>query len=245
MGKIKNALISVSNKENLKIILKVLKKNKVNIISSGGTYKLIKKLGFKCIEISKYTGFEEMLDGRVKTLHPKIHSGILFKRKKNAHRRQMQRNNFEQIDLVIVNFYPFEETIKKTSNRNKIIENIDIGGPSMVRSAAKNFNDVTIITDQEDYSELTSELKKFKGKTSLDFRRKMASKAYGLTAYYDSIVSEWFNKEIGVKFPERKTFFGKKIKQLRYGENPHQKGSIYLNGIKSEKTELKQLSGKI
>ena len=244
MAKIKNALISVSNKENLKIILKVLKKNKVNIISSGGTYKFIKKLGFECIEISKYTGFDEMLDGRVKTLHPKIHSGILFNRKKNTHRRQMQKKKFEQIDLVIVNFYPFEETIKKSSNRNKIIENIDIGGPSMVRAAAKNFNDVTIITDQEDYSKLNNELKKFKGKTSLDFRRKMAGKAYGLTAYYDSIVSEWFNKEIGLDFPERKTFFGKKIKQLRYGENPHQKGSIYLNSLKSGKTELNQLSGK-
>ncbi len=244
MGKIKNALISVSNKENLKIILKVLKKNRVNIISSGGTYKLIKKLGFKCQEISKFTGFEEILDGRVKTLHPKIHSGILFKRKKNTHIRQMQKNHFEQIDLVIVNFYPFEKTIQKTSNKNRIIENIDIGGPSMVRAAAKNFNDVTIITDQEDYSELTNELKKFKGNTSLDFRRKMAGKAYGLTAYYDSFISEWFNKEIGIKFPKRKTFFGKKIKQLRYGENPHQKGSIYLNGLKSEKTELKQLSGK-
>ena len=139
MSKIKNALISVSDKENLKIILKSLKKNKINIISSGGTYKLIKKFGYKCKEVSAFTGFEEMLDGRVKTLHPKIHSGILFKRDKKKHIKQMQKKQFEPIDLVIVNFYPFEKTIKKTSNKKKIIENIDIGGPSMVRAAAKNF----------------------------------------------------------------------------------------------------------
>ena len=244
MSKIKNALISLSDKEKLKSVLEVLKKNKVNIISSGGTYKLIKKLGFKCEEVSQFTGFEEMLDGRVKTLHPKIHSGILFKRDKKMHKEQMRRKNFEPIDLVIVNFYPFEETIKKSSNKEKIIENIDIGGPSMVRAAAKNFKSVTIITDKEDYSELIKEMKKFKGRTTLSFREKMASKAYGLTAYYDAIVSEWFNRDIGLDFPERKTFFGKKINQLRYGENPHQKSSIYINSLKSNDINLQQLSGK-
>ena len=244
MIKIKNALISLSDKEKLKSVLEVLKKNKVNIISSGGTYKSIKKLGFKCKEVSQFTGFEEMLDGRVKTLHPKIHSGILFKRDKKTHKEQMRKKNFEPIDLVIVNFYPFEETIKKSSNKEKIIENIDIGGPSMVRAAAKNFKSVTIITDKEDYSELIKEMKKFKGSTTLSFREKMASKAYGLTAYYDAIVSEWFNRDIGLDFPERKTFFGKKINQLRYGENPHQKSSIYINSLKSNDINLQQLSGK-
>ena len=244
MSKIKNALISLSDKEKLKSVLEVLKKNKVNIISSGGTYKSIKKLGFKCKEVSQFTGFEEMLDGRVKTLHPKIHSGILFKRDKKTHKEQMRRKNFEPIDLVIVNFYPFEETIKKSHNKEKIIENIDIGGPSMVRAAAKNFKSVTIITDKKDYSELIKEMKRFKGRTTLNFREKMASKAYGLTAYYDAIVSEWFNRDIGLKFPERKTFFGKKINQLRYGENPHQKSSIYINSLKSNDINLQQLSGK-
>ena len=244
MSKIKNALISLSDKEKLKSVLEVLKKNKVNIISSGGTYKSIKKLGFKCKEVSQFTGFEEMLDGRVKTLHPKIHSGILFKRDKKTHKKQMRKKNFEPIDLVIVNFYPFEETIKKSSNKEKIIENIDIGGPSMVRAAAKNFKSVTIITDKEDYSELIKEMKKFKGSTTLSFREKMASKAYGLTAYYDAIVSEWFNRDIGLDFPERKTFFGKKINQLRYGENPHQKSSIYINSLKNNDINLQQLSGK-
>ena len=245
MGKIKNALISVSDKENLRIILKALKKNKINIISSGGTFKSIKKLGFKCKEVSEYTGSEEMLDGRVKTLHPKIHSGILFQRDKKIHKKQMQKKQFEPIDLVIVNFYPFEKIIKKTSNRKKIIENIDIGGPSMVRSAAKNAKDVTVIIDKEDYSELIKELNKFKGKTTFNFRKRMASKAFSLTAYYDAIVSEWFHRDIGIKFPERKTFFGKKISQLRYGENPHQKSSIYINSLKNDDLNLKQLSGKI
>ncbi len=244
MGKIKNALISVSDKENLKAVLQALKKNKINIISSGGTFTSIKKLGFKCEEVSQYTGFEEMLDGRVKTLHPKIHSGILFKRNKKIHRKQMQKQQFAPIDLVIVNFYPFETTIKKTTNKEKIIENIDIGGPSMVRSAAKNFKDVTVITDKQDYSELIKELGKLKGKTTFKFRERMACKAYSLTAYYDAVVSEWFNRDIGVKFPERKTFFGKKISQLRYGENPHQKSSIYINSLKNDDINLKQLSGK-
>ena len=244
MAKIKNALISVSDKENLRFVLQTLKKNKINIISSGGTYRSIKKLGFKCKEVSQYTGFEEMLDGRVKTLHPKIHSGILFKRDNKIHKKQMQKKQFEPIDLVIVNFYPFETVIRKTSNKKKIIENIDIGGPSMVRAAAKNFESVTVITDKKDYSELIKELKKLKGKTTFNFRKRMASKAYGLTAYYDAIVSEWFNRDMGLNFPERKVFFGKKISQLRYGENPHQKSSIYINSLNNDDINLQQLGGK-
>ena len=244
MSKIKNALISVSDKENLRFVLNVLKKNKINIVSSGGTYKSIKKLGFKCQEVSEYTGFGEMLDGRVKTLHPKIHSGILFKRDNKVHIKQMQKKQFEPIDLVIVNFYPFEEVIKKTSNKNRIIENIDIGGPSMVRSAAKNSKYVTIITDKYDYLTLGRELNKFKGRTTFNFRKKMASKAFNLTAYYDAVVAEWFNREIGLKFPDKKTFFGKKINQLRYGENPHQKSSIYINSLKNDGINLQQISGK-
>ena len=242
--KIKNALISVSNKENLNNLLKTLKKYKINIISSGGTYRSIKKMGFKCKEISKYTGFDEMLDGRVKTLHPKIHSGILFNRKKGAHKKQMKKNKFEAIDLVVVNFYPFKEILKKTTKSNKIVENIDVGGPSMVRAAAKNCNDVVIITDKEDYLDFIKEIKKHKGKTSLNFRERLAGKAFGLTAFYDSIIAEWYNQKLGIKFPERKTFFGKKINQLRYGENPHQKSSIYLSDLNYDKNNLEQLSGK-
>ena len=148
MKKIKTALISVSDKKNLKPLLTILKKNKVKIISSGGTFKEISKLKFKCLEVSEFTKSPEILGGRVKTLHPKIHAGILNKRNNKNHIKDLSNNNFENIDLVIVNFYPFENTLKKTTNHRKIIENIDVGGPTMVRSAAKNYKDVTPVTSK-------------------------------------------------------------------------------------------------
>ena len=148
--KIKNALISVSDKSDLQKILPTLDKYKINLISSGGTYKEIKKLGYKCNELSKYTEFEEMLGGRVKTLHPKIHAGILSDRSNKKHQDEMVKNRFKNIDLIIVNFYPFQKIVLKTKNSRNIIENIDIGGPTMVRAAAKNFKDVLIITDGKD-----------------------------------------------------------------------------------------------
>ena len=154
MKKIKRALISLSNKENLYKLLLVLKKNKIQIISSGGTYKQIKKLKFECTEISKYTGMPEILNGRVKTLHPKIYGGILSKRNNKLHKKDLLNNNFFEIDLVIVNFYPIEKTLSLTANHTKIIENIDIGGPTLVRAAAKNYKDVTIITDINQYDNL-------------------------------------------------------------------------------------------
>ena len=157
MKKIKKALISVSNKNNLDFLIKNLVRHKIQIISSGGTFKEIKKLGFKCFEVSNYTGFPEVLDGRVKTLHPKIYSGILSNRKKKSHLIDLKKNNFEEIDLVVVNFYPFEKIIKTSKNQKKIIEHIDIGGPSIVRAAAKNFNDVAVISNIKDYSELKGE----------------------------------------------------------------------------------------
>ena len=150
--KIKNALISVSDKENLISILKILKKYKVKIISSGGTYKSIKKLGYDCTELSKYTGFREMLDGRVKTLHPKIHAGILHDRQNKIHKNEMNIKKFPPIDLIIVNFYPFQKVVMSTSNPKEIVDNIDIGGPTMVRAAAKNYKNVAIITNKNDYS---------------------------------------------------------------------------------------------
>ena len=212
--KIKNALISVSDKSDLEKILLILKKNKVNIISSGGTYKKIVSLGFNCTEVSRFTKFKEMLDGRVKTLHPKIHAGILNNRSNRKHQIQMNKNKFKNIDLIIVNFYPFQETVIKNKNKNSIIENIDIGGPTMVRAAAKNFKDVTIITDKNDYKSLINQLNKNKGSTSLNFREYMASKAFGLTAYYDSIVSNWFNKELNINFPDKMTIPGKKLSSI-------------------------------
>ena len=205
--KIKSALISLSDKSELEKILRLLKKYKINLISSGGTFKEITKLNYKCTEISKFTKFEEMLDGRVKTLHPKIYAGILSKRSDKKHMREMKKNKFNFIDLIIVNFYPFQKTIKTTKNFKKIIENIDIGGPSMVRAAAKNFNDVIIITDKKDYGSLAKEIEKNNGSTTLKFREKMASKAFGLTAFYDSIISNWFNEKLNIIFPEKKNNF--------------------------------------
>jgi len=242
--KIKNALISVSDKEGLIDVLKVLKKNKINIISSGGTYKEIKRLRFKCEEVSSYTGFNEMLDGRVKTLHPKIHAGILFDRSNKKHYKQMIKQDFKPIDLVIVNFYPFQKVVINSKNKDKIIENIDIGGPTMVRAAAKNFKNVLIITDKSDYESFIKEVNKNKGGSTLKYREYMSSKAFGTTAYYDSIVSNWFNDTLKIDFPERKTFFGKKFSQLRYGENPHQKASLYISSYNDEELGLNKLNGK-
>ena len=242
--KVKNALISVSSKENLISLLKILKKFNINIISSGGTYSSIIKLGYKCTELSKYTGFKEMLDGRVKTLHPKIHAGILHDRQNKRHKSEMSKQNFPAIDLIVVNFYPFQKIVTNTKDPKKIIENIDIGGPTMVRAAAKNFKNVTIITNTNDYGSLIKELNTFKGKTSLRFREFMSSKAFGLTAYYDAMIANWFNKKLKIEFPERKTIFGRKLQKLRYGENPHQDSSIYVSDFKDKQLGVNQIHGK-
>ena len=242
--RVKNALISVSNKESLVLILKTLKKFNINIISSGGTYNSIKKLGYQCTELSKYTGFKEMLDGRVKTLHPKIHAGILHDRQNKKHKNEMYKQNFPAIDLIIVNFYPFQKIVLNTKNPNQIIENIDIGGPTLVRAAAKNFKNVTIVTNRNDYRSLIKELENLKGKTSLKFRELMSSKAFGLTAYYDAMIANWFNKKLKIEFPERKTIFGRKLQKLRYGENPHQQSSLYVNDYDDEQLGFNQVHGK-
>jgi len=241
MKKIKTSLISVSNKEKLIPLLNTLSKYKIRLISSGGTYKKIKKLKHKCITVSEYTDFPEILNGRVKTLHPKIHAGILSKRNNKSHKRELIKNNFEEIDLVIANFYPFEETLKNTKNHSKIIENIDVGGPTMVRAAAKNYNDVTIITSPRQYEELINELNTNKGSTSLTFRQKMAEEAFSETAYYDALISDYFNKISKKKFPKKKIFFGNLIEKLRYGENPHQESAIYA---KTKKLDISQIHGK-
>jgi len=244
MKKIKTALISVSDKKKLKPLLNYLRKNNVKIISSGGTYKEIKKLKFKCIEVSEFTSSPEILEGRVKTLHPKIHAGILNKRKSKLHLKDLKNNNFENIDLVIVNFYPFEETLKNTKRHEKIIENIDVGGPTMVRSAAKNYHDVTVITSSNQYGELIDELKKNKGTTSIEFREKLSRIAFTETAYYDSVIADYFNKKNNIIFPEKRISHTNLIETPRYGENPHQESAIYSknSSIKLDQIHGKQLS---
>ena len=244
MKKIKRALISVSDKKKLTPLLNILKKNKIEIISSGGTFKEIKKLKFKCIEVSKYTGSNEILEGRVKTLHPKIHAGILNKRNSKSHYQDLIKNDFKNIDLVIVNFYPFEDTLKNTSSHKKIIENIDVGGPTMVRAAAKNYNDVTVITSNDQYDELINEMIKCKGATSQNFRKKMSQIAFTETAYYDALISNYFNRITNNHFPQKKIIYGNLIDKLRYGENPHQESAIYSqnNLLKINQLHGKQLS---
>ena len=244
MKKIKTALISVSNKNYLSPLLNSLKKNNIKIISSGGTYKEIKKLKFKCLEVSEFTNSPEILEGRVKTLHPKIHAGILNKRNNKIKNKDLKNNNFENIDLVIVNFYPFEKTLNNSNNHKKIIENIDVGGPTMVRSAAKNYQDVTVITSSDQYNELIDELNRNKGSTSLEFREKLARIAFTETAYYDSVISDYFNKKNNIIFPKRKIFHTNLIETPRYGENPHQKSAIYSknNSLKINQIHGKQLS---
>jgi len=241
LKKIKRAIISVSDKSNLKIILPYLKKFNIEILSSGGSFKKIRSMKYSCVEISNYTGFNEMLDGRVKTLHPKIHAGILNIRKNKKHTKQLIKEKIPNIDLVIVDLYPFEKKLNGGGNVQELIEHIDIGGPALIRAAAKNFNDVTVISNVADYQHLTRELITNKGSTSIKFRKIMSAKAFSLTAYYDSLISNWLNKESKVKFPETKTIHGKILKNLRYGENPHQNASIYST---MGDTGLEQLHGK-
>ncbi len=239
----KTALISVTNKTKLLSILKILKKYKIKIISSGGTFKKINQLGFKSEEVSKLTGFPEILGGRVKTLHPKIHGGILSKRNNKIHNANLKLNNIRKIDIVIVNFYPFEKTLNETKDKKKILENIDIGGPAMARAAAKNYNDVVIITGVNQYEEFILNMKKNNGSTSLNFREKMAKEAFLETGYYDTKISNYFNEIAKDDFPRKKLISYNLIEKLRYGENPHQEASLYsVSNFNLKKLHGKQLS---
>ena len=239
--KIRRAIISVSDKSKLIKILPTLRKFKIEILSSGGTYKYIRKHKFKCIEISDFTGFQEILDGRVKTLHPKIHSGILFKRDNKKHLNQIKKLNFKDINLVIVNFYPFEKTVFDNKKEDKIIENIDIGGPALARSAAKNFKDVVVITSNYQLENLINELNNNKGSTTLKFRKELSQEAFNETAYYDANISKYFNRSMNKSYPSKITFNGKLVGKLRYGENPHQSAALYSS---EDFNELEKLNGK-
>ena len=243
--KIKKALISVSDKTNLKEVLEVLKKNNIEIISTGGSYKFIKDLGFKCTEISEYTKSPEILDGRLKTLHPKIHGGLLAKGDDAEHLNQIKKENIELINLLIVNLYPFEKKLLEKADFDTMIENIDIGGPAMVRSSAKNFKFTTVVSSTDQYSDLINELNNNKGSTSLDFRKKLATDAFLETAYYDSVISNWMNALTDNKFPKKITIAGQIKDKLRYGENPHQQASVYKINYKNDfLSKIKQIQGK-
>lgn len=225
--KIARALISVSDKTNLEKLSKVLKNYDIEVLSTGGTAKKLRDFDLSVKDVSEFTGSPEIMDGRVKTLHPKVHGGLLACLDNEAHVRQMQENDISSIDLVVVNLYPFEQTVAKGAGFEETIENIDIGGPSMVRSAAKNYKFTTIITSPDDYDELIDQLKQNNGETTLDFRKKMAAKAFAKTASYDSAISSWFTGQCGVEFPQKINISANLKQNLRYGENPHQNAAFY------------------
>jgi len=226
--KIKTALISVSDKTGVVEFAKKLSKMSVKIISTGGTAKKLSEAGVKVIGIESVTGFPEMMDGRVKTLHPKIHGALLGLRDKKEHTAAMKEHNIEPIDLVCVNLYPFEQTIEKPSCKlAEAIENIDIGGPSMLRSAAKNHKFVTVVTQPSQYDKLIEEMQKNDGAISEELRSDFARAAFALTASYDAAISKYLNKIAGVEYPDRVSIAVKKEKTLRYGENPHQTAAYY------------------
>ena len=219
------ALISVSDKDGVVEFAKDLANLGWEILSTGGTYKLLCENGVNAVEVSAYTGSPEMFEGRVKTLHPKIHGGILHKRDDKNHAEQALKHGIGGIDLVCVNLYPFKQTTIRTDDFNEIIENIDIGGPAMVRSAAKNFKDVLIVTDILDYDLV---IEKIKAKADdLEFRRSLMIKAYEHTAAYDSMIANYMNERFNGGFGAKKFITGSKVMATRYGENPHQKGALY------------------
>ena len=250
MIKIKRALISVSDKKGIIDFAKILIKYNVEILSTGGTAKLFAENNIPVIEVSDYTGFPEMLDGRVKTLHPKIHGGILGKRDDEKHLKTMIKSNIPLIDLVVVNLYPFEATISKENcPLSEAIENIDIGGPAMIRSSAKNYNGVAVVTDSSDYKMIEDALKKNDGALNLECRFILAKKAFEHTAKYDLAVSNYLNgldTNKNVTYPKKLNLAFNKKMDLRYGENPHQSASFYVDEIatKGSLASFKQLQGK-
>lgn len=236
------ALLSVSDKEGIVDFAKGLNTLGFKILSTGGTLKILQENNIKALDIGLYTQSEEMFDGRVKTLHPKIHGGILYKRNCQADRETAKQKGIEAISLVCVNLYPFEETIQKTSDFDTIIENIDIGGPTMIRAAAKNFQDVLVITHKEDYSLVLEKLKN--DQNTLDFRKEMMIKAFNHTARYDAIIANYMNQKYNDGFGENIFICAKKVLPTKYGENPHQKGAFYeFNNV--YKKHLKILKGEV
>jgi phosphoribosylaminoimidazolecarboxamide formyltransferase/IMP cyclohydrolase len=241
------ALISVSDKSGIVDFAKELEALGIDIISTGGTYKKLKEEGLNVTEISELTGFPECLDGRVKTLHPKVHAGILAMRSKETHMQQLHDLNIDTIDFVVVNLYPFKATILKDNvTRQECIENIDIGGPTMLRSAAKNYQDVTVITDPNDYEKVLNELKS-NGTVSIDTKFYLMNKVFEHTANYDAMICNYLRHERNdTSFPNALTLTYEKVQEMRYGENPHQAGALYkeIGKCSGSLTIAKQLNGK-
>jgi phosphoribosylaminoimidazolecarboxamide formyltransferase/IMP cyclohydrolase len=241
---IRLALISVSDKTGLIDFATALVRAGVSLLSTGGTAETLRKAGLEVTDVSSVTGFPEIMDGRVKTLHPKVHGGLLAVRSNDEHRRALATHGIESIDLLVVNLYPFEETMARGAGDDAIIENIDVGGPAMIRAAAKNHESVTVVVGPSDYAQVVGEIAAT-GATTLATRRRLAAKAFARTAAYDAAIATWFNGRLGIGAPDYFATGGKRVQSLRYGENPHQQAALYDTadgrpGIAS----AKQLQGK-
>src|SRR5436190_4586698 len=225
--RVSRALLSVSDKTGLIEFANALAARGVELVSTGGTAKAIASAGLKVKDVSDLTGFPEMMDGRVKTLHPRVHGGLLAIRDNAEHAQAMEAHGIAPIDLLVVNLYPFEATVDEGAEFEECIENIDIGGPAMIRAAAKNHDDVAVVVEASDYQAVLDELAANNGATTLHLRRRLAAKAYARTAAYDAAISNWFAAQLETNAPDFRAFGGKLIQSLRYGENPHQTASFY------------------
>src|SRR6185437_15345224 len=225
--RITRALLSVSDKTGLVDFAKTLAGHNIELVSTGGTAKALKDAGLKVLDVAELTGFPEMMDGRVKTLHPKVHGGLLAVRTDKKHAAEMETHGIKPIDLLVVNLYPFEATVAKGAACEDCIETIDIGGPAMIRAAAKHHADVTVVVEPADYEKVLAELKQHAGATSLELRQKLAAKAFARTAAYDAAISNWFADTLRDNAPGYRAFGGKLVEALRYGENPHQSAAFY------------------
>lgn len=243
---IKRALLSVSDKTGLIEFAKALEQFGVELLSTGGTSKALKDAGLSVKDVSEETGFPEMMDGRVKTLHPNIHGGLLAVRSNENHVSAMRDHGIRNIDLLVVNLYPFAQTVARGADYETCIENIDIGGPAMIRSASKNHEFVTIITDVEDYRNVLNEMSANNGGVTFELRQKLAANAFAMTAHYDANIAEWFSKQLNTTAsPRRISFTGTLGQELRYGENPHQSAALYLDASKRPGVATaKQIQGK-
>lgn len=241
---IARALLSVSDKTGLIGFAQALDRAKVALVSTGGTHRALTEAGLKASDISSLTGFPEMMDGRVKTLHPKVHGGILAVRDDKAHAASMKEHSIPAIDLVVVNLYPFEQTVAKGAKFDDCVENIDIGGPALLRAAAKNHNDVAVVVDPADYERVVAEIKTHGG-TTLELRRTLAAKAFARSSAYDSAIANWFAGELKEAAPVWRSISGKLIETLRYGENPHQNAAFYKTpSLRPGVASARQVQGK-
>ncbi|MGM4894898.1 bifunctional phosphoribosylaminoimidazolecarboxamide formyltransferase/IMP cyclohydrolase [Tardiphaga sp. 839_C3_N1_4] len=243
--KVTRALLSVSDKSGLIEFARALSAHGIDLVSTGGTAKAIAAAGLKVSDVSDLTGFPEMMDGRVKTLHPKVHGGLLAIRHNAEHAKAMKDHGISQIDLLVVNLYPFEETVARNASYEDCIENIDIGGPAMIRAASKNHDDVTVVVEPSDYQSVLDELATNKGATTLTLRRRLAAKAYARTAAYDAAISNWFADQLKIDAPDFRAVGGKLVEALRYGENPHQTAAFYRTPeLRPGVSSARQVQGK-